>query len=279
MLKTYCMETEKQWDDGVPLLLFAMRDSVQESLGFTSFELVYGHSVRGPLQLLKERLLCEDTQTNVLEYVSTFRERMHKAWEVARQNLSDSQERMKSWYDRKSKERTFGEGDEVLVLLPIVGHSLQARFSGPYTIAKKIGDVDYVVKTPDRQKKRRVCHVNMLKKYVARNPDVTATPVVCVVDCELDVGMPEKEVCDMNDQNPRLKLKNSDVLANLEEKVNHLGVSERNDILQVIREYPELFSDVPGRTNLVEHDVDVGDTVPIKQHPYRTNPEKNKKPT
>ena len=107
MLKTYCMESEKQWDEGVPLLLFAVRDAVQESLGFSSFELVYGHSVRGPLKLLKERLLCDDEQTNVLEYVSTFRERIHKAWEVARQNLSDSQEKVKSWYDRKSKERNF----------------------------------------------------------------------------------------------------------------------------------------------------------------------------
>ena len=52
MLKTYCMETEKQWDEGDPLLLFAVRDSVQESLGFSSFELVYGHATRGPLKLL-----------------------------------------------------------------------------------------------------------------------------------------------------------------------------------------------------------------------------------
>ena len=80
----------------------------------------------------------------------------------------------------------------------------------------------------------------------------------------------------MNDQNPSMKLKNSDVLVELDRKVNHLGPSETDYILQVIREYPELFSDVPSRTNLVEHDVDVGDTVPIKQHPYRTNPEKSK---
>ncbi|KAJ8042080.1 hypothetical protein HOLleu_13062 [Holothuria leucospilota] len=28
------------------------------------------------------------------------------------------------------------------------------------------------------------------------------------------------------------------------------------------------------RTNLIEHDVDVGDATPIKQHPYRVNPRK-----
>ena len=40
MLKTYCHQTGKDWDEGVHLLLFAVRDSVQESLGFSPFELV-----------------------------------------------------------------------------------------------------------------------------------------------------------------------------------------------------------------------------------------------
>ena len=57
MMRTYCQEIGKDWDDGVHLLLFAARESVQESLGFSPFELVFGHTVRGPLNLLKEKLL------------------------------------------------------------------------------------------------------------------------------------------------------------------------------------------------------------------------------
>ena len=30
----------------------------------------------------------------------------------------------------------------------------------------------------------------------------------------------------------------------------------------------------PNKTNLIEHDVDVGDSAPIKQHPYRASPMK-----
>ena len=45
MLKTYCHQTDKDWDEGVHFLLFAVRDSVQESLGFSPFELVFGYSV------------------------------------------------------------------------------------------------------------------------------------------------------------------------------------------------------------------------------------------
>ncbi len=54
MLKKYCQETDKDWDEGVPLVLFAVRETIQESLGFSPAELVFGHQVRCPLKVLKE---------------------------------------------------------------------------------------------------------------------------------------------------------------------------------------------------------------------------------
>ena len=43
MIKMYCIENSRDWDEGVHLLLFAICVSVQESLGFRPFELVFGH--------------------------------------------------------------------------------------------------------------------------------------------------------------------------------------------------------------------------------------------
>lgn len=37
------------------------------------------------------------------------------------------------------------------------------------------------------------------------------------------------------------------------------------------------FRDVPTQTNVLGHDIDVGDSAPIKQHAYRVNPEKQEK--
>lgn len=59
MLSKYCVESGKDWDEGQPLLLFAVRETVQESLGFSPAELVFGHTVRGPLKMLKENWLSE----------------------------------------------------------------------------------------------------------------------------------------------------------------------------------------------------------------------------
>ena len=74
MIRSYCFDTEKDWDEGIHLLLFAVRESVQESLGFSPFELVFGHTVRGPLKLLKETFLSDDDSSlNLLQYVSDFK--------------------------------------------------------------------------------------------------------------------------------------------------------------------------------------------------------------
>lgn len=69
------------------------------------------------------------------------------------------------------------------MLLPIQNSSLQARFSGPYSIKEKLSETDYVVNTPDHMRKIRVCHINMLKVYIAQDKTTTShdssvTPVV-----------------------------------------------------------------------------------------------------
>ena len=47
----------------------------------------------------------------------------------------------------------------------------------------------------------------------------------------------------------------------------HLSVSERSDILKVVHQFPEVFGDMPPQTQVIEHDIYVGDSVPITQHP------------
>ena len=106
MIRSYCFDTEKDWDEGIHLLLFAVRESVQESLRFSPFELVFGHTVRGPLKLLKEKFLSDDDSSlNLLQYVSDFKNRLSKAFEAARSNLKSAQSKMKSHYDENALDR------------------------------------------------------------------------------------------------------------------------------------------------------------------------------
>ncbi|XP_072172595.1 uncharacterized protein [Diadema setosum] len=139
MMRVYCSEHEKEWDEGIPLLLFAVRESVQESLGFSPFELVFGHSVRGPLKILQEKILVEP-ESNLLDYVCQFKDRLSCTRELAAGHLKAAQSNMKRLFDRKVKERHFEPGSKVLVLLPLQGDALKARYAGPLLNSKTKSD-------------------------------------------------------------------------------------------------------------------------------------------
>ena len=176
MIRSYCFDTEKDWDEGIHLLLFAVRESVKESLGFSPFELVFGHTVGGPLKLLKEKFLSDDDSSlNLLQYVSDFKNRLSKACEAALSNLKSAQSKMKLHLDENAQDRNFEPGDKVLALLPIPGKPLQARYYGPYTVDKKLSDVNYTVNTPGRRTQKQLCHINMLKKYIDRDSSVISS--------------------------------------------------------------------------------------------------------
>ena len=279
MIRSYCFDTEKDWDEGIHLLLFAVRESVQESLGFSPFELVFGHSVRGPLKLLKEKFLSNDeTPLDLLQYVSDFRNRLSRACEVARSNLKTSQGKMKARYDNHVIDRKFKPGDKVLALLPIPGRPLQARYFGPYTIDKKTSDLNYIINTSGRRKNKQMCHVNMLKEYFDRDSSISKPiTVVNTVPQESNVFEPEvnSDFIDKSDPGPS-KLENSDILRNLNNKLSHLEPSQQEELKQLIHEYEHLFPDIPTRTDKIYHDVIVEDSKPVKQHPYRMNPLKRK---
>ena len=138
MIRAYCEDFPEDWDKGIPFLLFATRDSPNESTGFIPFELVYGHEVRGPLKLIKERFLSEEDETNLLDYVSNFKERLSKACSVAQECLKVSQRVMKTRADKKSEVRIFKPGEKVLLLLPLPGEPLKAKFSGPNSVNKNL---------------------------------------------------------------------------------------------------------------------------------------------
>ena len=79
---------------------------------------------------------------------------------------------MKLHYDENALDRNFEPGDKVLALLPIPSKPLQARYYGPYTVHKKLSDLNYIVNTPGRRKQKQLCHINMLKKYIDRDSSV-----------------------------------------------------------------------------------------------------------
>ena len=265
MIRSYFFDTENDWNEGIHLLLFAVRESLQEALGFSPFELVFGHTVRGPLKLTKEKFLSNnDSPLNLLQYVSDFKTRLSKSWEVARSNLKSAQSKIKLHFHENALNRNFDPGDKVVALLPIPGMPLQARYYGPYTAEKKLSDVKYIVNTPGRRKQKQLCHINMLRKYIDRESDNSVIASVCILN-----SVPhEQNQTDFEEMN-------SVNCEPFDQKLSHLDPDKKHELKQLILAYEHLFPDIPSRADKIYHDVDIIEVAkPVKQHPYRLYPER-----
>jgi hypothetical protein len=220
------------------LLLFAAREAVQESLAFSPFELVFEHTVRGPLRLVKEKWLDEDTDLNLLDYVTKFKDKLYYACKVAQDNLKHVQHRMKVWYDKNAKVRIFQPGDKVLVFLPVPGQPLKAKYCGPYEIDTKINNLNYIVKTPGRRKQNRVCHVNMLTPYLERKNECESKIAATLANVEGSQKAHDKPDVDQSFSFATLKqpvkLNNSDISANLDSKMAHLTFDQREKLKNLV---------------------------------------------
>ena len=130
---------------------------------------------------------------------------------------------MKLRYDENAQDRNFEREDKVLALLPILGKPLQARYYDPYTVDKKLSDVNNIVNTPGNRKQKQLFHINMLKKYIDR--DSSAISPVILVNCV----PPEQNQMDSEDINfvksdtSSPKLNNSYILKYLDQKWSHLS--------------------------------------------------------
>ena len=115
MLRRLCSEQPRQWHRFINPLLFAYREDPQEATGFSPFELLYGRTMRGPVQILKELWTKETDIPEVKtshQYVLELRERMNDTMKIALEELKRSQAKNKRLYDRGAKRRAFQVGDK-----------------------------------------------------------------------------------------------------------------------------------------------------------------------
>ena len=90
-----------------------------------------------------------------MSHVSLMQDRLAK---LVRENVSKVQQSQKKWYDRNTRLT----GDSVLVLLPTSTSKLTAQWQGPYLVKRCIVKWTYKINMCDKQKRKRIFHVNML---------------------------------------------------------------------------------------------------------------------
>ena len=143
MMKKMAAEKPKDWDRYIPTLLFAYREVPLESLGFSSFEMIYVRTVRGPMCILRELWTGEGQQEEQEELKTTYqyaleiRERPEDTCALAHAELKKTQVKQKKWYNNKARPKLLKLGDKALLLLSTEQNKLLMQWKGPYKVIKK----------------------------------------------------------------------------------------------------------------------------------------------
>ena len=103
---------------------------------------------------MKVKCLCENTVISILFYLEYFRHKFTRACEIEQDNLKQNQAKMKQWYDKDAIISEIKSGEKVIVLLLIHCHPLPAKYVWPYVIESRLNDLNYIVNTPTRRKKK-----------------------------------------------------------------------------------------------------------------------------
>ena len=277
LLRKFTMDTDKDWDECIDLLLFVMRSVPNESTGVSPFEMLFGRKARDILKIIKENFIedsnAEKTVT-ISQYLANMKDRFDKVHKFASSNLVISQQRMKFYYDRKSKVRHFQVGDNVLVYFPVQGAPLQHKFSGPYRIIKVVNKLNYVISTPDRRKSSQLVHVNLIKPYHGKSIPVLANQPVqedrkCVqTRKQTDDDQTEFEVSWAD-------CSNSEIISSLAKYLDYLPRKQRLELTELLLNHSNVCDDEPGHCRIISHDIKLlPGTTPIRQSYYRIIGEK-----
>ena len=96
-LSMYVAKNQKDWDDFIPLILFAHRTSISEAIGDSPFYCLYGREPRLPVDVKFLPSAADDLSTSVLDHRKRIVEKVELAQNLARENIQRSQQKMKEY--------------------------------------------------------------------------------------------------------------------------------------------------------------------------------------
>ena len=252
MLRKAATKEGKDWDTLLPYLLFAYREVPQASTGFSPFELIYGHQVRGPLDILRETWESSPKSSeSIVSHVLSIHDKLDKLRSLVQENLAKAQDYQKAWYDKHARSHEFHQGDQVLVLLPTSKNKLLAEWQGPYPVIRRIGKVVYEVDMKGHRRRKRRFHVNMLREWVSLEDNAFTAE-------EIDPEMEEDDIILWERGETEPPTVNS-------------GLTEQQakDLQSLLQGFSKTLGPDPGRTSIAEHSIETENAQPVRLPPYR----------
>ena len=300
ILRKLCVEQPRQWHRYIDPLMFAIR-TTENSNGFTPFELLFGRKPYTHLNVLRDLWTGHDSDPEVkttYQYVLDLRNRIEETCEMAHKEIAKTHLKNKRYFDKYAKLRELKAGDQVLVLSPKPKNKLEFIWKGPAEVIERRGVVNYRIKF--KSGTERTYHINMLKPFVSREPpDNLTSPLVNEIsdngdhvsessdddETEVDqdgisaavMGLVECSEDEDDDdlqcktETSQMELYNTDQTETWEDvQINpDLSENEKQQLIELIKEFQDIFSDVPTQTHLVTHKIRLKSDEPVYSRPYK----------
>ena len=232
----------QDWVGQVPFALFALRAAPNRDTGFSPFELVYGRSVRTPLDVIHQGWAQEEfEELDCGEWADWLVSKLECWHDIMRERGADASRKRKEDFDKKAVNRELELGDLVLVRKPGLIPKLEESWQGPFPVVGKLNRVDYRVETS--KGRTSVLHINNLKRYYEREMEVMRLAVVAE-----DFGQDEA------------------VGVKLQGRCEDFDEGKWDDVK---KEFGDVFMDMPGRTGVCQLVIVTGDAQPIASGPHR----------
>jgi len=267
MLRKMCAECPREWDRYLPAILFAYREVPQASTGFSPFELLYGRTVRGPMQILQQiwTETQDDVTRNTYEYVFELRNRLEETCKLARESLNSAQGNYKHHYDRKARARSFNIGEKVLILTHKKDNRLFLEWKGPCKISGKMNALDYVINVNGKNK---IFHINLLRKYHEREVENSIPEEVALAIAVVGGDEDDESYFEDNNLLEALNMKPTETWKDvkIDESLNDI---QQTEVKRLLSEFRDIFNILPGESKCGSHSIKLRTDEPIhvKQYP------------
>jgi transposase InsO family protein len=162
---------EKNWDKYINHVIFVMNTTINQSTGYTPYELIYGRKACYPI----DRLLNDDEIFSSIDhYLQDLLQKQKVNYAIVHEALLSQQEKNELYNNENtSKIRTYDIGDMVYKkkYKSKKKNKLTPLYEGPYVIIKKINDLCYQIKLADNDlAPSLLVNIRYLKPFIEESP-------------------------------------------------------------------------------------------------------------
>jgi hypothetical protein len=184
-LRMYLNYQQDNWCELLPYAEYAYNSKTHASHGQCPIQVAYGMKPKGFDGVDDEHWLRPPPHTwdasgktpALREQVVAYLKQWSEQWDVANQSLKQAQVHQAHWYNSKRNQKHFGVGDMVILRSKNIktkrpSKKFDAKYLGPFAVAKKIGKLAYKLSLPHSMAKiHPVFHVSLLEDWNEPPPE------------------------------------------------------------------------------------------------------------